>query len=138
MSGVYVFFGIVIPYTAAVVFVLGILHRIWKWAGAPVPFHIPTTCGQQKSLPLWNDLSPEQQGLAREHYERFQRLPEHDRQSVERLYRRWQGLPPTKQQRLRENYERYRKLDPAQRKLFDSEYLRWKSHRRVERNAGTE
>lgn len=51
MSGVYIFFGVVIPYTAAVVFILGLLYRIWKWAGAPVPFRIPTTCGQQNSLP---------------------------------------------------------------------------------------
>jgi nitrate reductase gamma subunit len=48
---VYAFFGIVIPYAAVAIFVFGLLFRIWKWAGAPVPFSIPTTCGQQKSLP---------------------------------------------------------------------------------------
>ena len=47
----YTFFGLVVPYTAGVIFVIGVLWRIWKWSNAPVPFHIPTTCGQQKSLP---------------------------------------------------------------------------------------
>jgi nitrate reductase gamma subunit len=44
-------FGIVIPYFAILLFVFGLLYRILLWAGAPVPFHIVTTCGQQKSLP---------------------------------------------------------------------------------------
>jgi nitrate reductase gamma subunit len=51
MSGVTLFFGVVVPYAAGVVFVFGVLYRIWRWAGAPVPFRIPTTTGQQKSLP---------------------------------------------------------------------------------------
>jgi nitrate reductase gamma subunit len=51
MSGVTIFFGVVVPYAAGAVFVLGVLYRIWRWAGAPVPFRIPTTTGQQKSLP---------------------------------------------------------------------------------------
>ena len=51
MSGVTIFFGVVIPYVAGAIFVLGLLYRIWKWGGAPVPFRIPTTSGQQKSLP---------------------------------------------------------------------------------------
>ena len=46
-----VLFGVVLPYAAAAIFLLGLLHRIWKWGKAPVPFHIPTTSGQQKSLP---------------------------------------------------------------------------------------
>lgn len=44
-------FGIVIPYAAGAIFILGIVYRILKWSMAPVPFRIPTTCGQQKSLP---------------------------------------------------------------------------------------
>lgn len=51
MSGVYLFFGVVIPYAAGAIFVFGLLYRIWRWAGTPVPFRIPTTSGQQKSLP---------------------------------------------------------------------------------------
>ncbi len=44
-------FGVVIPYVAIAVFVLGIIYRIVSWAKVPVPFRIPTTCGQGKSLP---------------------------------------------------------------------------------------
>jgi nitrate reductase gamma subunit len=44
-------FGVVIPYVAFAVFVIGFVYRVLKWAGAPVPFHIPTVGGQQKSLP---------------------------------------------------------------------------------------
>jgi nitrate reductase gamma subunit len=43
-------FGIIIPYTAIGVFVLGIIYRVVKWARSPVPFRWPTTAGQQKSL----------------------------------------------------------------------------------------
>lgn len=44
-------FGVVIPYVAIITFITGVIYRILKWAGSPVPFRIPTTCGQQKSLP---------------------------------------------------------------------------------------
>lgn len=44
-------FGIVIPYLAIIVFIVGVTYRIYKWAKVPVPFRTPTTCGQQKSLP---------------------------------------------------------------------------------------
>jgi len=43
-------FGIVIPYFAITVFIVGMIYRVFKWASSPVPFKIPTTCGQQKSL----------------------------------------------------------------------------------------
>ncbi len=43
-------FGVVIPYMALLVFLIGIVYRVVKWAKSPVPFCIPTTCGQQKSL----------------------------------------------------------------------------------------
>jgi len=45
-------FGVLIPYAAFATFLLGIVYRvlIW-WGGSPVPFCIPTTCGQEKSLP---------------------------------------------------------------------------------------
>ena len=94
--------------------------------------------GQQKSPPSWNELSPEQQGRARERYKRFRRLPERDRRSVEQLYRHWQELPPNKRERMRKNYERYMNLDPAQRKQFDGDYQRWKSGRNIQEGAGTE
>ncbi len=44
-------FGVVIPYTALFVFLVGVVYRIWDWAKSPVPFRIPTTCGQHKSHP---------------------------------------------------------------------------------------
>ncbi len=44
-------FGVVIPYAAITVFVIGLIYRVIKWARSPVPFRIPTTSGQQKSLP---------------------------------------------------------------------------------------
>lgn len=43
-------FGVVLPYVAVAAFVVGFIYRIVKWAKSPVPFRIPTTCGQQKSL----------------------------------------------------------------------------------------
>lgn len=44
-------FGVVIPYIAIAIFILGFIYRVVKWGGSPVPFRIPTTCGQQESLP---------------------------------------------------------------------------------------
>ena len=43
-------FGVVLPYLAFAIFVIGVVNRVVGWAGSPVPFRIPTTCGQQKSL----------------------------------------------------------------------------------------
>jgi nitrate reductase gamma subunit len=44
-------FGVIIPYSAITIFILGIIIRVLQWARIPVPFHIPTIAGQQKSLP---------------------------------------------------------------------------------------
>ncbi len=44
-------FFVVIPYGAFAVFVVGFIYRIVSWGKSPVPFSIPTTCGQGKSLP---------------------------------------------------------------------------------------
>jgi len=44
-------FGVAIPYLAVLVFIAGFIRKVIKWGQSPVPFHIPTTCGQQKSLP---------------------------------------------------------------------------------------
>lgn len=43
--------GVVVPYAAIATFLAGVTLRVVRWAGSPVPFRIPTTCGQQKSLP---------------------------------------------------------------------------------------
>jgi nitrate reductase gamma subunit len=52
-----VLFGIVIPYAALVIFLVGILVRVIDWARSPVPFRIPTTAGQQWSFE-WVKSSP--------------------------------------------------------------------------------
>lgn len=44
-------FGVIIPYLAIAIFIVGFILRVVKWAKAPVPFRITTTSGQQKSLP---------------------------------------------------------------------------------------
>ncbi len=44
-------FGVVIPYLAILIFIVGFVWRILEWAKIPVPFRIPTTCGQARSLP---------------------------------------------------------------------------------------
>jgi len=44
-------FGVIIPYAAVAIFITFMVYRILKWGSSPVPFRIPTTCGQQKSLP---------------------------------------------------------------------------------------
>lgn len=51
MSVLNTLFAIIIPYTALAIFVVGFIYRIIFWARTPVPFHIPTVSGQQKSLP---------------------------------------------------------------------------------------
>lgn len=50
-AGLQVVFGIVIPYLAILAFFAGMIYRILKWARSPVPYRIPTTCGQNRSLP---------------------------------------------------------------------------------------
>lgn len=44
-------FGIVLPYLAVLLFIVGVVRRIMGWSRAAVPFAIPTTGGQQKSMP---------------------------------------------------------------------------------------
>jgi nitrate reductase gamma subunit len=50
-------FGVIIPYAAVAVFVLGVFYRITLWGFSAVPYRIPTTSGQQKSLP-WIKRNP--------------------------------------------------------------------------------
>jgi nitrate reductase gamma subunit len=51
MLGLQYLFAVVIPYLAVAVFVIFMIVRVLKWGSSPVPFRIPTTCGQQKSFP---------------------------------------------------------------------------------------
>ncbi|UCE81750.1 MAG: sulfate reduction electron transfer complex DsrMKJOP subunit DsrM [Deltaproteobacteria bacterium] len=50
-------FGIVIPYVAVLIFIIGFIYRVVQWGKTPVPFKIPTTGGQMKSLP-WIKSNP--------------------------------------------------------------------------------
>jgi nitrate reductase gamma subunit len=43
--------GVGIPYAAILVFMAGFVYRVVDWARSPVPFRIPTTCGQEPTLP---------------------------------------------------------------------------------------
>jgi nitrate reductase gamma subunit len=42
--------GVVVPYAAVTTFLVGVSYRVVRWSLSPVPFRIPTTCGQQRSL----------------------------------------------------------------------------------------
>jgi nitrate reductase gamma subunit len=44
-------FGVIVPGIAFAVFLGGIIYRLFRWARAAVPFRVPTTAGQQRSLP---------------------------------------------------------------------------------------
>lgn len=44
-------FGVIIPYLAVATFIIFMITRVLRWGRSPNPFRIPTTCGQQKSLP---------------------------------------------------------------------------------------
>lgn len=44
-------FAVLLPYVSGIIFLLGLIWRVIYWAKSPVPFRIPTTGGQQKSLP---------------------------------------------------------------------------------------
>jgi nitrate reductase gamma subunit len=50
-GGLRTLFGVILPYAAVATFLVGVVLKILAWAKVPVPFRIPTTCGQQKSLP---------------------------------------------------------------------------------------
>ena len=43
--------GVIVPYAAMTTFLAGVSYRVVQWSLSPVPFRIPSTCGQQKSLP---------------------------------------------------------------------------------------
>jgi nitrate reductase gamma subunit len=43
-------FGIIIPYLALITFLVGLAYKVVGWSRSAVPFRIPTTGGQQKSL----------------------------------------------------------------------------------------
>jgi nitrate reductase gamma subunit len=48
-------FGVVVPYLALIVFVVGFVRKVMGWARSAVPFAIPTTGGQARSFPWIKD-----------------------------------------------------------------------------------
>ena len=50
-TGLQLVFGIIVPYLAVILFVVGFARRVMGWARSAVPFRITTTGGQQSSLP---------------------------------------------------------------------------------------
>ncbi|MFZ3064210.1 MAG: sulfate reduction electron transfer complex DsrMKJOP subunit DsrM [Nitrospirota bacterium] len=50
-ANLHLLFGVIIPYLAFATFIIGVVYRVIKWGRSPVPFRIPTTAGQQNSLP---------------------------------------------------------------------------------------
>ncbi len=51
VAGLHYFVLIILPYICGAIFFAGLIYRVIRWAQSPVPFHIPTVCGQEKSLP---------------------------------------------------------------------------------------
>ena len=49
--GLRLLFGVILPYAAVVVFFVGFVLRMLEWVRSTVPFRIPTTAGQAKTLP---------------------------------------------------------------------------------------
>jgi nitrate reductase gamma subunit len=56
-AGLDALFGVVFPYLAIITFVVGFALKVKGWAASPVPFRIPTTGGQGKSMP-WVKTAP--------------------------------------------------------------------------------
>jgi len=50
IPGLGFFFGVIIPYAAIAIFLVGFVMKVSGWTKSPVPFRIPTTSGQEKSL----------------------------------------------------------------------------------------
>ncbi len=52
MNALAVILGVVVPYVAFAIFVIGVIYRFINWAKSAVPLKVPTTCGQARSLPF--------------------------------------------------------------------------------------
>jgi nitrate reductase gamma subunit len=51
VDGLRYLLAVVVPYAALAALLTGLSYRVIRWSLSPVPFRIPTVCGQQKSLP---------------------------------------------------------------------------------------
>jgi len=50
IPGMQYLFGVIIPYLAFIVFIGGFVYKVMHWGKSPVPYRIPTTSGQGKSI----------------------------------------------------------------------------------------
>lgn len=50
-AGLNYLFGVIFPYIAFLIFVIGVTYRVVNWGRSAVPFRVPTTGGQQTSFP---------------------------------------------------------------------------------------
>ncbi|MCX8031095.1 MAG: sulfate reduction electron transfer complex DsrMKJOP subunit DsrM [Thermodesulfovibrionales bacterium] len=50
-AGLNYLFAIIIPYLALLTFIIGVTYRVFNWGRSAVPFRVPTTGGQQFTLP---------------------------------------------------------------------------------------
>lgn len=50
-AGMNYLFAVIFPYIALLTFIVGVTYRIVNWGRSAVPFRVPTTGGQQTSLP---------------------------------------------------------------------------------------
>ena len=50
-AGLDYLFAVIFPYIAFLTFVIGVTYRVVNWGRSAVPFRVPTTGGQQTSLP---------------------------------------------------------------------------------------
>ncbi len=50
-AGLNYLFAVIIPYIALLIFIVGMVYRVVNWGRSAVPFKVPTTGGQQTSLP---------------------------------------------------------------------------------------
>ena len=51
LLNLHVLFGVIVPYAAFLIFIIGFVLKVVKWGRSPVPFRIPTTGGQGYSFP---------------------------------------------------------------------------------------
>jgi nitrate reductase gamma subunit len=49
-TALHYFLLIILPYACGAAFIIGFIYRVIRWAQSPVPFNIPTVCGQEQSL----------------------------------------------------------------------------------------
>lgn len=60
--------------------------------------------------------------LAKNHRNRYKRLPPEKKNMLKKRYREWESLPEHKQQMLRHRMEKYKRLPPQERERYQHRY----------------